>query len=231
MLKSLRLKDFAIFKDITVQFSEHLCIISGETGAGKSIMVDGMLVLLGNRTDPGVVREGAAEAIVEGLFETEDKSPAAIFLREHGLESRDELTIKRSINAQGKSRVYINGSPSTLSLLSDLTKLLVDIHGQHEHQSLLDEQNHLKLLDAYAGTEKSAEQVKAAYADLTKTIASYNNLQANSANLKKEEELLKFQLSEIRAANVKPDEEATLEKEYTILSNAHCSFFGGHCGD
>ena len=220
MLKSLRLKDFAIFKDITVQFSEHLCIISGETGAGKSIMVDGMLVLLGNRTDPGVVREGTAEAVVEGLFETEDKSPAAIFLREHGLESLDELAIKRIINAQGKSRVYINGSPSTLSLLSDLMKLLVDIHGQHEHQSLLDEQNHLKLLDAYAGTEKSAEQVKAAYAELMKTIGQYNSLQSNSANLKKEEELLKFQLSEIRAANIKPEEEAILEKEYNILSNA-----------
>ena len=220
MLKSLRLKDFAIFKDITVPFSEHLCIISGETGAGKSIMVDGMLVLLGTRTDPGVVREGAAEAVVEGLFEIKDKSPAAHFLEEHGFESGDELAVRRIINAQGKSRVYINGSPSTLSLLSDLTKQLVDIHGQHEHQSLLDEQNHLQLLDAYAGTEKPAEQVKAAYAELVKTAARYNSLQANSTNLKKEEELLKFQLSEIRAANIKPDEEAKLEQEYTILSNA-----------
>ncbi len=220
MLKSLRLKDFAIFKDITVQFSEHLCIISGETGAGKSIMVDGMLMLLGTRTDSGVVREGASESVVEGLFEIKDKSHAAIFLHEHGFEFNDELAIKRIINAQGKSRVYINGSPSTLSLLSDLTKLLVDIHGQHEHQSLLDEQNHLKLLDAYAGTEKSADHVKLAYTDLIKTIEQYDSLQSNSANLKKEEELLKFQLSEIRAANLKPDEETVLEKEYNILSNA-----------
>jgi DNA repair protein RecN (Recombination protein N) len=220
MLKSLRLKDFAIFKDITVQFSEHLCIISGETGAGKSIMVDGMLMLLGTRTDPGVVRDGASEAVVEGLFEIKDKSPVAVFLQEHGFEFHDELVIKRIINAQGKSRVYINGSPSTLSMLSELTKLLVDIHGQHEHQSLLDEENHIKLLDAYAGTEKSAEHVKTAYAELLKTIDQYNRLQSNSVNLKKEEELLKFQLSEIRAANLKLEEEAGLEKEYNILSNA-----------
>ncbi len=220
MLKSLRLKDFAIFKDITVQFSEHLCIISGETGAGKSIMVDGMLMLLGTRTDPGVVRDGASEAVVEGLFEIKDKSPAGVFLQAHGFEFHDELAIKRIINAQGKSRVYINGSPSTLSMLSDLTKLLVDIHGQHEHQSLLDEENHLTLLDAYAGTDMLTERVKASFMELIKTIAHYNRLQSNSVNLKKEEELLKFQLSEIRAANLKLEEEAVLEKEYNILSNA-----------
>jgi DNA repair protein RecN (Recombination protein N) len=220
MLKSLRLKDFAIFKDITVQFSEHLCIISGETGAGKSIMVDGMLVLLGARTDAGVVREGAPEAVVEGLFETKEKSPAGAFLRTHGFEFQEELAVKRIINAQGKSRVYINGSPSTLSMLSELTKLLVDIHGQHEHQSLLDEENHIKLLDAYAGTEKSAEQVKTAYAGLLKTTDQYNRLQSNSENLKKEKELFNFQLSEIRAAGVRPEEETELEKEYNILSNA-----------
>ncbi|MGC8901472.1 MAG: DNA repair protein RecN [bacterium] len=220
MLKSLRLKDFAIFKDITVQFSEHLCIISGETGAGKSIMVDGMLALLGTRFDAGVVREGAKEATVEGVFEIHDKSPVATFLEEHGMEFDDELAIKRTINAQGKSRVYINGSPATLSMLSELTKLLVDIHGQHEHQSLLDEGNHLKLLDAYAGITSLADEVNTTYTELIKTEDQLNSLQTSIANIKKEEELLRFQLSEIKAANLKPEEESELEKEYNILSNA-----------
>ncbi len=220
MLKSLRLKDFAIFKDITVPFSDRLCIISGETGAGKSIMVDGMLALLGTRTDAGVVRQGAPEATVEGLFELEDAGPAAAFLREHGFESGDELVLKRSINAQGKSRVYINGSPSTLSLLSGLTRLLVDIHGQHEHQSLLDEDTHIQLLDAYAGAGEAADNVRAMHDALVQASARARKLQSESAELKKEEELLKFQLSEIRAAGLHPEEEAGLEREYAILTNA-----------
>lgn len=220
MLKSLRLKDFAIFRDITVQFSEHLCIISGETGAGKSIMVDGMLALLGARVDSSVVREGSTEAVVEGVFEIEEKSPVAIFLKDHGIEFEQELAIKRTVNAQGKSRVYINGSPSTLSMLSELTKLLVDIHGQHEHQSLLDEENHLKLLDAYAGTTGAADDVRTLYAELLKTENQYQTLQNHLEQLKKEEELLHFQLSEIRSANLKQEEETELEKEYNILSNA-----------
>lgn len=220
MLKSLRLKDFAIFKDITVPFSDRLCIISGETGAGKSIMVDGMLALLGTRTDAGVVREGAHEATIEGLFDLEDVSPAAVFLQEHGFEVQDELVLKRSINAQGKSRVSINGALSTLSLLSGLTKLLVDIHGQHEHQSLLDEQTHIHLLDAYAGAREAADKVGTLFASLLQTTARAKKLQSDSAELKKEEELLKFQLAEIRAADLRPDEEAGLEREYAILTNA-----------
>lgn len=220
MLKSLRLKDFAIFKDVTIPFSEHLCIISGETGAGKSIMVDGMLALLGAKADAGVVRDGTAEAVIEGLFETDDNAGAQQFLKEHGYEPSSELALKRVINAQGKSRVYMNGSASTLSMLSALSKSLVDIHGQHEHQSLLDESTHLKLLDAYAGLEQQAEQVKALFADLKNTADALEKIQARIAGAKKEEELLRFQLSEINAANLKPDEDNLLEKEYNILSHA-----------
>lgn len=220
MLKSLRLKDFAIFKDITVQFTEHLCIISGETGAGKSIMVDGMLALLGARMDSNIVREGASEAVVEGVFEIYDKNLIDDFLEEHGLEFNEELAIKRTINTHGKSRVYINGSPSTLLMLSRLTKKLVDIHGQHEHQSLLDEENHLKLLDAYSGVVQLVNDVNSTYAELIKTETQFNNLQAHILNIKKEEELLRFQISEIRSSNLKPEEETELEKEYIVLSNA-----------
>ncbi len=221
MLKSLRLKDFAIFKDVSIPFSEHLCIISGETGAGKSIMVDGMLALLGAKVDSTVVRDGSPEATVEGVFEIEEDSPLLNkFISDHGFESSPELAVKRTISAQGKSRVYINGSPSTLSILSELSKLLVDIHGQHEHQSLLDESTHIRLLDAYAGLDRQATQVNTSFTDLKHVIDAFEKLQSRIAGAKKEEELIRFQLSEINAANLKPGEDSTLEKEYNILSHA-----------
>ncbi len=219
MLKSLRLKDFAIFKDVTVPFSDHLCVISGETGAGKSIMVDGMLALLGGRAEPGVVRSGAPEAVIEGLFETADNAPVQEFLKERGFEPSPELLIKRIISAQGKSRAYINGSASTLSMLAWLSKSLVDIHGQHEHQSLLDESTHLRLLDAYAGLEEQAARVRVLFTELKDAAAALDKLQARLAGSKKEEELLRFQLSEITAANLTPDEDAQLEKEHNILAH------------
>lgn len=220
MLKSVRLKDFAIFKDVTIPFAENLCVISGETGAGKSIMVDGMLTLLGAKADSGVVRDGAPEAVVEGLFEIVNYPAVQGFLKEHGFEPSTELVIKRVINIQGKSRVTINGSASTLSMLSGLSKLLVDIHGQHEHQSLLDPTTHIRLLDAYAGLEGPAGEVQTQFMDLKNIMDTLGKMQSRLAVSKKEEELIRFQLSEINAANLKPDEDILLEKEYSILSHA-----------
>ena len=221
MLKSIRLKDFAIFKDVTVPFGEHLCVISGETGAGKSIMVDGMLALLGARADPGMVRDGAPEAVIEGLFEAGANAAVQAFLSGHGLEVSQELAIRRIITTQGKSRAYINGSASTLAMLSALSRLLVDIHGQHEHQSLLDDATHIRLLDAYAGLQGEAFGVRTLYAELGRTADLHDELRRRVAGAGREEELLRFQLSEIRSANLGSDEDIDLEKEYRILSNAH----------
>ncbi|MCL4477835.1 MAG: DNA repair protein RecN [Deltaproteobacteria bacterium] len=220
MLKSLRLKNLAVFSDVTIPFDGQFCIISGETGAGKSIMVDGMLALLGGRTDETIVRDGVPEAIVEGLFNIEDNKEIRSFLELHGFESSSELVIKRVITSHGRSRAYVNGTASTLSTLAELSKLLVDIHSQHEHQSLLDEANHVSLLDAYAGLEQKAFEVKNLYTSLITAMHDYDRLIQDIDNVKRQEELMRFQFSEINSAKLKLGEDKELEHEYKLLTNA-----------
>src|SRR5690606_35358309 len=151
MLTRLYLKDFAIASAVDFDLQQGLGVISGETGAGKSLLVDALLLLSGSRADPGVVRHGAARAELGAEFLLQDAAPALAWLRERALDDEQRGLLRRVIRDDGGSRAWINGSPATAGQLSELAGQLVEIHGQHEHQALLDRGMQLRLLDGFGG--------------------------------------------------------------------------------
>ncbi|NIP39332.1 MAG: AAA family ATPase, partial [Candidatus Dadabacteria bacterium] len=162
MLVSLRIKNFAIFDDIEVPFRGGLNIITGDTGAGKSIIIDALNLLRGSKASSDFIKTGHTEAQIEGVFDT---SGAEIkeYLSEQGIDSDDDLIIKRIISETGKNRIFINGNRVTLNVLTSIAPLLIDIFGQHENIKILDEQNHINYLDAFGVEGEIKEQVSKAY--------------------------------------------------------------------
>ena len=147
MVKSLLIRNYALIDELSVEFSGGLAIITGETGAGKSIIVDAMGLLLGERASPEILRAGADKAVVEGVVSAAGNRKLRTLLGENDIEARDELIIRREIPARGAARCFLNDSPVPLALLKQTGDLLVDLHGQHEHQSLLRPEAGLETLD------------------------------------------------------------------------------------
>ncbi|MGE5682223.1 MAG: AAA family ATPase, partial [Bacillota bacterium] len=137
MLKSLQIRDYALIEKIFVEFDKGLNIITGETGAGKSILIDAMGLLLGERASTDVVRKGAQKSVVEGIFDVENHLKVKSVLEEADIEYQSELIMRREISLKGSNRCFINDTPVSLSQIKEVGNLLVDLHGQHEHQSLL----------------------------------------------------------------------------------------------
>ncbi|MFN3843729.1 MAG: AAA family ATPase, partial [Rehaibacterium terrae] len=160
MLTSLYLKDFAVVSEADVAYGPGLTVVSGETGAGKSLMVDALLLLTGARADAGMVRHGAERAELSAEFDLADAPEARAWLREAELDEGDGCQIRRVIRADGGSRAWINGRPATLAQLGELGERLVEIHGQHEHQALLSRAHQLALLDAFGGHQAQADEVR-----------------------------------------------------------------------
>lgn len=160
MLRHLALKDFAVVRSAELEFGPGMTVISGETGAGKSLLVDALGFLSGLRADSGVVRHGAERAELSAEFNLDDASPALAWLRDNELDEGKESQLRRVIRADGGSRAFINGRSVTLAQLSELAGLLVEIHGQHEHQALLSRHSQLELLDAYARNESARALVR-----------------------------------------------------------------------
>jgi len=160
MLRHLALKDFAVVRSAELEFGPGMTVISGETGAGKSLLVDALGFLSGLRADSGVVRHGAERAELSAEFSLDDASPALAWLRDNELDEGKESQLRRVIRADGGSRAFINGRSVTLAQLSELAGLLVEIHGQHEHQALLSRHSQLELLDAYARNESARALVR-----------------------------------------------------------------------
>lgn len=223
MLSTLRIKNFALVADLTVELHEGLNVITGETGAGKSILIGALNLILGQRADRTMIRSDCDACTVEAVFVTSAVSARlSSFLEENGLEPSedDQLFIKRTLSASGANKQFINGSPTTLNVLGALGDLLVDIHGPHDHQSLLNPSQQLAILDAFGGLEKQRE----GFAQL---VGSQSALQAEKASLIVDEktyaqqlDLLRFQVNEISAARLKANEETELEAEYQRSSNA-----------
>ena len=153
MLKTLHIKNYALISEISTDFSQGLVIITGETGAGKSIIIDALSLVLGTRASTEVVRTGSDKAIVEAVFQTSENKKLKALCVENDLECPDELIVRREVSARGQSRCFVNDTPVSLALQKQVGEMLVDLHGQHEHQSLLDLENHRKLVDRWAGTE------------------------------------------------------------------------------
>lgn len=223
MLTTLRIKNLALVADLTLELQPGYNVITGETGAGKSILIGALNLALGERADRTLIRGGCESCTVEAVFDVARlPAPLPAFLAENGLEpcADHQLLLKRTFTAAGANRQFINGSPTTLATLATLGEWLVDIHGPHEHQSLLHPACQLAILDAFGGLEQS----RAAFAELVRRRAA---LEAEKAALIVDEQtyarqldLLRFQADEIAAARLHPEEEAQVEQDYRRASNA-----------
>jgi DNA repair protein RecN (Recombination protein N) len=217
MLSALRIKNLAVVADLTLELEPGLNILTGETGAGKSIVIGALNLVLGQRADRTLIRAGAESCAVESVFSTKGlKSPIAAFLEEIGLEpcDDDQLLIKRSFTAAGQNRQFINGSPTTLQTLATLGEYLVDIHGPHDHQSLLHNGRQLSILDAYG----SLQALRATFADVARQQAEANARKAelivDERTYAQQLDLLRHQVKEINTARLQPEEESQLEQEH-----------------
>lgn len=222
MLKTLHIKNIALITDVTVELLDGLNILSGETGAGKSIVIDSLNFVLGERADKGLIRFGEDKAQVEAVFENYLTPNVGAFLDSQGIEAEEVLILRRQMTVSGKNECRINGNLVTLSVLKGLTELLCDIHGQHEHQSLLKTDNHLLLLDAYGGDKIASQKAKVAkiYSELK---AYEKQLSAFGADGDRERRLdiLAYQIEEIEKANLSdPEEEDNLLAERKKFRNA-----------
>jgi len=223
MLTTLRIKNLALVPDLTIEWPSGLVVITGETGAGKSIILGALDLVLGERADRALLRSGADSCSVEAVFDVSRlRAPLAAFLEANGVEpcENGQLVLKRSFTAAGANRQFINGTPTTLNVLAAVGQWLVDVHGPHEHQSLLHPARQLAILDAFGNLQEEA----AAFAALTRRRAG---LEAEKAALIVDEktymqqlDLLRFQVGEINAAKLRADEEAALERDYQRASNA-----------
>jgi len=215
MLKELRIKNFAIIDDLKVRFEERLNVLTGETGAGKSIIVDALSLALGSRAQSDLIRTGEKEAVVQAYFE---KGADEKFL-DLGIDVSDGLIFRRSISSAGKNRAYINDMMVNLQTLAELGKSLVDIHGQHEHQSLMSVEKHGILLDSYGRLYTDREKVKSIYEEVQTLKREKAELTRKVKDRAHRVDLLKFQINEIDTASLKPGEKEALIEERRILTN------------
>jgi len=220
MLKSLEIKDYALIDHINVEFAKGLNIITGETGAGKSILIDAMSLLLGERASSDVVRKGSQKSFVEGIFNVENNKKVKSFLEENEIEFQPELIIRREISLKGSNRCFVNDSPVSLNIVKELGDLLVDLHGQHEHQSLLRTDTHIDFLDEFANNQKLLEDYKSLYKELNTKQTELRELKSKEESLKEKKEIYAFQLKEIDNVNPLPDEDELISNELNILENS-----------
>ncbi len=216
MLKELRIKNLAIIDDLTVRFGEGLNVMTGETGAGKSIIVDALGLALGDRAQSDMIRSGEKEASVQVFFDTAPEE----HLAELGIEASDGLVMRRVLTAGGKSRAYMNDTMVTLQTMAEVGKSLVDIMSQHEHQSLLIPDNQRNLLDAYGRLQPDRERVSSLFAEVRSLRQQCEKLGATIRERAHRLDLLRFQVEEINAADPQPGEREALEEERKILGNA-----------
>lgn len=221
MLCSITIRNYALIGELTATFSGGLTIITGETGAGKSIIVGALGLVLGERAGAHAVRDGAQKAIVEAVFHPGSNISLAALLQENDLSDAAELILRREIApAGGTSRCFVNDTPVTLQLLKQVGEVLVDLHGQHDHQSLLRVESHIALLDNFGGLQKQVSEFQERYANLVDATRRISELRQSQKELLEKKDLLEFQAGEIDRVNPVLDEEAQLEEEHLLLHNA-----------
>jgi DNA repair protein RecN (Recombination protein N) len=220
VLKELSIRNFAIIDDLQIGFSRGLTILSGETGAGKSIILNAVNLLLGSRASADLVRSGAESAELEALFEIAGSSQVAKIMRTHGYEASEGLLIRRIISRHDANRVYINGRIATIQLLNTITENLASISGQHAHQLLLKEEQHLFILDQFSGLMPLREAVSICFNKMVPQLEKLKQLKAIKERQAEQIELLEFQKKEIIAANPAPGEDQSLEQERVRFKNA-----------
>jgi len=220
MLEELVVHNYALIDELNLQFTEGLNILTGETGAGKSILIGALGLLAGLKADVDSIRSGRDELKVSGIVNVQGIPEAMSLLKKHGIEPEaGSIIIQRAVKKNGRSSIFIQSSPITQKVLRELSSLLFDLHGQHEHQSLLEVENHRKLLDRYGGLETAVSSFQSSYTELIRLRERYSALLANEKEQLREIDLLKFSIKEIREASLKIGEEEELEKEQRIMAN------------
>ena len=239
MLTHLSIQNFTLVDHLDLDLKPGMTVITGETGAGKSIVLDALGQTLGDRADGQRVRSGAQRADISASFDISKVKAANKWLQEHDLQLDDtptECLLRRVINTEGKSRSFINGQPVTLQQLRTLGEMLIDIHSQHEHQSLLLKDTHRRLLDEFAGQTELAQQVRQAYREWHSRLEHYTNLRDNAAEVSARYQLLSYQVQELEQLGLQTNELEMLESEQRTLANAEEILRGSQqlaaiCGD
>jgi DNA repair protein RecN (Recombination protein N) len=223
VLSTLRIKNIALVPDLTLELAPGYNAITGETGAGKSVIIGALNLVLGERADRSLIRSGADNCSVEAVFSLETLAARIdSFLEERGLEKCEEknLVLKRAFTANGTNRQFINGSPATLAVLSELGEWLVDMHGPHDHQSLLHSAKQLAILDAYGGLDEMREKFAAKASRRAELLRQKAHLIIDERTYAQQLDLLRFQVKEISSAKLIAAEEVELEAEYSRANNA-----------
>ena len=221
MLRLLNIVNFAVIDRLQVEFTQGLNVLSGETGSGKSILIDALGLLLGNRSSPDFIRTGESRSFIEGVFDIEGNKPLVELLSEAGVDAgEDELLIRRELVANGRGRIFINNQVANIGLLKSIQPHLIDIHGQGDQQSLLLPEIHLQLFDAFAGASKNRVRVSQAYDNLQRIARDLEQLRQSESERLQTLDMVNFQISEIEVAKLAPDEDSDLEAERNLLVNA-----------
>ncbi len=219
MLTSLAIRDIVLIERLDLELEGGLCVLTGETGAGKSILLDALGLALGGRADRLLVRQGAAQASVSAVFSHSGEVPVAELLAEHGIDAEDELVLRRVLAADGRSRAFVNDQPVSGGLLRRLAELLVEVHGQHEQQALLDPASQRRLLDAYGRLDAPAAAARAAYESWRRAEETRLAIAAEVEQAAREEDYWRHMLAELDELAPASGEEATLAETRTRLMN------------
>ncbi len=226
VLEELTIQNYALIDRLTIRFSRGMNVLSGETGAGKSILVGALGLLRGVKADTSSIRTGTEEAVVSGVFDISSNQPAREWLEGRGIADEDgSVVVRRTVKTQGRSPIYLQSSPVTRSDLEEFGTMLFDIHGQHAHQSLMVEENHRRFLDQFAGIEDEVTGFARHFSEIAALRRRYEKLLTSERERLRQADLLRFSVDEIRAAHLTPGEEEELEKERTILSQ-HEKLYG-----
>lgn len=230
MLEDLTIKDFAIIDCVTIDFNKGFTVLSGETGAGKSILIGAVSFLLGGKAEVSQIRAGCHEASVTGTFyfsPDTDMSEAALWLNEHGIElEENRIILRRFIKDTGKSSAWIGNVPVTRADLAEFSSFLIDIHGQHEHQSLMKVPEHRKFLDARAGLVEEVKHFTSVYSELVEKRRLLQKMNSSDSERLRKIDMYEFAVKEMEEAKLKPDEDIALEDEENRLSSYEKLFSG-----
>lgn len=224
MLRTLSIRNYALIETLAVDFSHGLNVLTGETGAGKSIIIDALSLILGGRASMDVIRSGADRTVVEGVFHIAGNRKLQQYMEENDVEYTNDLIVRREITTRGQSRCFLNDSPVTAAVLKSVGEFLVDLHGQHEHQSLLRAQHHIEMLDEFGGLGGMVVEFRDALRALKDLCRRRQELRLREQQLREKRDFYEFQVREIDAVAPLPDEDAQIERELTILENAEKLF-------
>jgi len=228
MLTQLTVSNYAIAERVELQFGKGMTALTGETGAGKSIVLDALGLAMGGRADAGAVRHGAKRADITATFDVSCIPEALQWLEAHELDDDSDCILRRAISKDGRSRAYINGQPCPLAHLKDLGGLLMDIHSQHQHQSLLRKETHRKLVDEFAGAEELANQTREAWRAWNQIRIKLSERQQNAEESEARLQLLRYQVEELDRLAIESGEQEQLEQEQAQLSQADAILHNSH---